>query len=118
MSKTILILENDQEIKKILQQQLVREGFEVHCPVDTYVALECVESASVDLLILHDKMPIINGSDTVKLLRSEGKHIPVIVFLPKSEPTSNYDNYINCHCVHKPFRVDTLIHKVNELLNM
>jgi len=118
MPQTILILEQDLEIRKILQHQLSDKGYHVRCPVDTYVALECVDSQPIDLLIINDQMPIIKGKDALTILGLAGKQIPVIVFLPKSESSANYNEFANCHCVYKPFAVDTLIRKVTELLNM
>jgi two-component system response regulator PrrA len=117
MSKSIVILENDQEIKTILEGKLQEAGYEVHCPVDSYVAIEHVQHHGLDLIILNDQMPIINGKDTLSFLDEQNITVPAIVFLSKFQETNDYANRTSCVCIRKPFQIADLVTQVSQLLN-
>jgi DNA-binding response OmpR family regulator len=117
MRKSILILENDPEIKTILKDKLENCGFDVHCPVDSYVALEHAQNNVLDLIVLNDDMPIINGEDTLQILRQQNVDIPAILFLSKLKTAQDFSHFKACVCMHKPFKIDLLISEVHHLLN-
>ena len=117
MSKSIIILENDLEIRTILKAKLEQNGYAVFCPVDSYVALEHVQHKGFDLFILNDQMPLINGKDTLKILEESGHQGPSIMFVSKFQNLQEYTEYKDCVCIHKPFQIDDLIHQVDSLLN-
>jgi DNA-binding response OmpR family regulator len=118
MAKSILILENDQEIKKIIENKLSEAGYDVLCPVDSYTAIEHAQTHDQDLIILNDQMPIITGKDTLTLLKEHNIQVPAIVFLDKFQEEENYAAYPNCICLRKPFQIEILLNHVSRLLNM
>lgn len=118
MTKSILILENDQEIKSIIENKLTEAGYEVLCPVDSYTAIEHAQTHDLDLIILNDQMPIITGKDTLTLLNEQNIQVPAIVFLEKFQEEEPYTHQPNCICLHKPFQIDALLNHVSRLLSM
>ena len=118
MPKTIVILENDEEIRQIIQTRLTESNYSVVCPVDSYVAIEFAQEHDVDLFILNDQMPIINGKDTLTILKNLQIQLPTIVFLSKNGNEKEYNTLSNATCLQKPFQIDNLVQKVSALLNM
>jgi DNA-binding response OmpR family regulator len=117
MPKSILILENDQDIRGIIETKLSEAGYDVLCPVDSYTAIEHAQSHDLDLIILNDQMPIISGKDTLTILTEHNISVPAIVFLEKFQEEENYAIYPNCICLRKPFKIDALLNHVSHLLN-
>jgi DNA-binding response OmpR family regulator len=77
----ILVAEDDPDIQKITQLNLVQEGFEV---VQAFNGLECLEkmkTASPDIILLDLMMPEMSGFETCKRLKSvdSTREVPVIV---------------------------------------
>ncbi|MDA0711469.1 MAG: response regulator [bacterium] len=118
MKKSIIILEPDREIQSILEARLTAAGYEVFCPVDSYVAIEHAQNHGLDLIILNDHMPIISGVDTLTFLDEAGISTPSIVFLPKIKNANGYTRRPNCICLRKPFKIDHLLDQVSRLLSM
>jgi len=118
MSKSILILENDQEIRSIIETRLSNVGYGVICPVDSYTAIEHAQTHTLDLIILNDQMPIITGKNTLSLLEEHNIRVPAIVFLEKFQEEESYTSYPNCICLRKPFQIEALLNHVSRLLNM
>lgn len=116
MSKKILILENDPEIKGVLRTHLLDQGYDVLCPVDAYVAIEFTENEHCDLLILNDAMPVINGKNTLELLKAAQKLMPAIVLTEKKGQEVNYSEFPSCATLAKPFRIETLLEHVKSLI--
>lgn len=117
MPKSIVILENDLEIRTILKEKLEENGYLVHCPIDSYVALEHAKSKGLDLIVLNDDMPLINGQDTLRILRDSNIQVPAVVFLSQFQTSQNYTEFKSCVCIHKPFQIKDLTTQVNHLLN-
>jgi DNA-binding response OmpR family regulator len=117
MEKSILILEDDQEIKTILCGKLTEAGYVVHCPVDSYVAIEHAMTWGLDMIMLNDKMPLINGINMLSILEEQCITVPAIVFLTKFQDATGYEGRPSCLCIRKPFQIDELVALVYQLLN-
>lgn len=118
MKKTILILEHDEEIRRIIKSRLTESNYEVVCPVDSYVAIEFAQQKKVDLFILNDQMPIINGKETLVILQDLQILAPAIVFLSKNSNITDFGVLPHATCLQKPFKIDDLLHQVSAMLNM
>lgn len=79
----ILIAEDDRELRILFQNVLVRNGYSVKGVIDGKEALYELENSYYDLLISDIMMPIIDGYELVRTIRSRGINIPVMMITAK-----------------------------------
>lgn len=113
MNETILIVDDDTEIRKLITIYLENEGFETIQLANGEEAVQFLQSIDVDLILLDVMMPKINGIEACMKIREE-KNTPIIFLSAKSEDLdkiqgliSGADDYIT-----KPFNPLELIARV------
>lgn len=78
--KTILLVDDEPGVLKILEDTLVRFGYKVIPKPDAGSALTVIrEGAKIDLVITDNKMPGMNGSEFVTVLKQALPSVPVIM---------------------------------------
>ncbi len=80
--KTVLIVEDDIALRKVLVDKLTDEAFDVAEAVDGEEGLAQVREKHPDLILLDIFMPRMDGITMLSKLRSMdawGKHVPVLV---------------------------------------
>ena len=76
----ILVIDDEQEIIRILEEFLAKMGFDLITAVGGEKAIEIINSqAKIDLIVLDMKMPKVKGIDVLKELRRAGRQNPVII---------------------------------------
>lgn len=120
MSKKILFVDDSPVIKKIVQRTVVSAGFEFLGASDGKEALEVLakESGDVKLILSDWNMPIMNGFDFLKAVKSNNtfKHIPVIMITTEAEK-SNINKAIQAGAANyllKPFNPEDLHLKIKQ----
>ena len=115
--ETILVVDDNREIVYSIGELLNYEGYHVLTAYDGMEALEVLESAEVDLILLDVMMPRLNGLSALMKLRERHK-IPVIILSAKTEEsdkvsglTLGADDYIS-----KPYNSAELIARVKAQL--
>lgn len=95
MSKKILIVDDEEIIRKFLKVHLVKLGYEVKEAPDGEQAIEQLRKDSFDLVISDIMMPKKDGWQVIKEVRSnpKSKDIPVIILTAKSEDTDMFKGY-------------------------
>ena len=118
---TILIVEDDDDLRLIMSWGLKAEGFEVACAADGQQALEAVFRLRPDLVVLDWELPILSGIEVCTLLRS-AEHsvgIPVVMVTGRYEPDDirrGIDTGVDAY-VTKPFAVETLAQEIRRILD-
>lgn len=82
MSHKILVVDDEEEVRKTIRLQLKDTGLEVVEAEDGKKAIEVLDAENVTLVdaILCDvRMPNVNGVEAIAYFRREYPHIPVIV---------------------------------------
>lgn len=117
MKKRVLIVEDDEALAKVLNDNLVAEGYEVEHVADGNVALERVRSFVPELVVLDIALPGMSGLDLCDRLRHHG-HIPVLMLTGSSRPSDKVgaldrgaDDYIT-----KPFDLREFVARVRAVL--
>lgn len=117
MSNKLLIVDDDDEIRKVTGIYLENEGYEVLKAESGEQALKLISENSIDLVILDIMMPGMNGIETCMKIR-ENNIMPIIFLSAKSEDldkihglASGADDYIA-----KPFNAMELIARVKSQL--
>ncbi len=88
MSKEkILIVDDEEDILKLLNYNLVNNGFQVECATTGEEALEKARSTQPDLIVLDLMLPGIDGLDVCRILKNDSRtaQIPVIMLTAKGE---------------------------------
>ena len=78
----ILVVEDEQDLNRILAKTLTAEGYSVDACFDGVEALDYLEGAEYDAIVLDVMMPRMNGLHVLKKIR-ETSNIPVLVFSAK-----------------------------------
>lgn len=117
MEPTILIVDDDKEIAKLLEFYLINEGYNVYKSYDGKEALKVIAQQSIDLLILDVMMPKLNGLEVCRQIRIN-KSTPILMLSAKVEDmdkiiglTTGADDYME-----KPFNPLELVARVKALL--
>jgi len=113
MGKKVLIVDDEEIIRKFLRINLLKLGYEVKEAIDGVQALEQLGNDNYDLLICDILMPNKNGWEVLKEVRSnpKTKDIPVIVLTAKNEDTDMFKGYElgTNYYMTKPFTKEQLL---------
>jgi DNA-binding response OmpR family regulator len=75
----ILVVEDDKNVRRLMETVLARYGYETLSACDGYEALEVLDRKHVDLIILDVMMPRMDGYEFTNTLRSGGCTIPILM---------------------------------------
>ena len=87
--KTILVVDDDEAIRTLLQEELSDEGYQVIIAGNARDALKKVEEEALDLVILDIRMPGMDGIEATSLI-TQAKPAPKVVILT----TFDLDDYV------------------------
>ena len=79
MSKRVLIVDDEKNMRWVLGQALSSDGFEVAEAADGNAALEQVTEFEPDVMILDHRMPGKDGMEVLRFLRAKGQTFPIIM---------------------------------------
>ena len=120
MSQRILIIEDEPDIRKTLEYNLSREGFDVICASSLSEGKDSINAAKFSLILLDLMLPDGSGLDLCRELKSDSKKnlIPIIILTAKDDEVDKVvgfelgaDDYVT-----KPFSVRELILRVKAVL--
>jgi DNA-binding response OmpR family regulator len=122
MNKRILVIDDDPTLLKLTQGVLTSNGFEVTAVNDAPNGLETAMKQKPDLIVLDVMMPIINGFNICRLLKSQKthKHIPIILLTSRaSQADQDIGSEVGANAyLAKPFKTEELLGKIRELLKV
>ena len=80
--KTILLVDDDEDLLSLLQVKLTRDGFAVKTLLNGVNLVSKVSEELPDLILMDINMPFMNGDELCSCLRQQAStcHIPVILF--------------------------------------
>lgn len=117
----VLVVEDNEQIAALLKFKLTHSGYEVAFAENGQVGLEIARSNPPDLIILDVMMPVMNGLETLTVLKSELelKSIPVIILTALSNDREivtglelGADDYIT-----KPFKMEEFVARVRAVIS-
>lgn len=116
--KRILVIEDESNMLKGLQDNLEFEGYEVDVTENGQVGLEKIRHNIYDLILLDVMLPQISGFDICKTIRKEGNQTPIILLTARGEELDKVrglemgaDDYIT-----KPFSLRELMARIKAVL--
>lgn len=114
---SILIVEDELNIARFVELELMHEGYSVSKAVDGRKGLEMALSGMYDLVLLDIMLPEINGMEVLRRLRKESQ-VPVIMLTARDAVMdkvtgldSGADDYIT-----KPFAIEELLARIRLVL--
>jgi len=120
MKKTVLVVDDEKDLRDLLDYNLSQAGFRVQTAMDGATAVASVRREKPDLVLLDVMMPELSGTEVLKILRSDpgARDIPVILLTARGEEIDRLlgfelgaDDYVT-----KPFNVRELILRVRAIL--
>ena len=85
MGKTILIVEDEQNIVDILCFNLVKEGYDTLEAYDGPTGLQLALEHNPDLMLLDLMLPGMDGFEVCRRLREQGSSIPILMLTAREE---------------------------------
>lgn len=126
MSKRILVVDDRENLLTLLRMLLEDEHYQVSVLQEGRHAVERIRENPPDLVILDLKLADASGLDILEGLRTQNStaDIPVIVYTAaviEAESVANLisgnpTRYTNVSVLQKPFELDTLLQRVQEVL--
>ena len=116
--KRILIVDDDDEIRELLEFDVRSSGYFVDSAKDGLEGLNKALNNSYDLILLDVMMPKMNGFDVCKNIRSAKLSIPILMLTAKGtieDKTSGFDCGADDYLV-KPFDVQEVLLRIRVLL--
>ncbi|MFW5995654.1 MAG: response regulator transcription factor [Halanaerobiaceae bacterium] len=117
MAEKILVVEDEKNISRFIELELVHEGYEIKICEDGKQGLEALTEEEFDLVLLDIMLPGINGIEVCRRIR-DFSNIPIIMVTAKDGISDKVegldigaDDYIT-----KPFAIEELLARIRALL--
>lgn len=114
----ILLVEDDSTLSFIVQDALVREGFEVVCAYNGDTGIEIFNKENPDLVIADVMMPKRDGFEMVKIIRMNNLAVPVLFLTARTaieDVVKGFELGANDY-LRKPFQILELLVRIKALL--
>ena len=116
--KRILIVDDDAEIRELLEFDIASSGYFVDTAIDGFEGLNKALNNKYDLILLDVMMPKMNGFDVCKNIRQAKIQVPILMLTAKgtiNDKTSGFDNGADDYLV-KPFDIQEVLLRIRVLL--
>ena len=118
VSRSILVVEDDAALRRVLEVALRRVGYEVLSVNDGSAAMEIVRTRAFDLFLVDFMMPIVDGASFLRWLRGEARvHAPALMLTAASQPEVAAESRAAGadDVVVKPIDLQSLIERISRL---
>ena len=116
--KTVLLVDDDNDLVDVLKHALQRRGFRVVTALDGEAALQSWEAEQPDLVLLDGKLPHMDGFEVCRHIRRREARTAIILLTERSAEThvlegfeAGADDY-----VPKPFSIKQLLARIDAVL--
>lgn len=118
--ETILVVEDEEKIARLLELELEFEGYKVTKVMDGLEAFEAYKNSKWDLILLDVMLPGISGIELLRRIRLNDKNIPVLLLTAKGsveDKVSGLDYGANDY-ITKPFQIEEVLARVRAALRV
>lgn len=91
---SILVVEDDENTRKLMEAVLTQNGYEVVTAGDGVDALEKMDNRHVDLIVLDLMMPRMDGYEFTETLRQCDCNLPILMVTAKEAPADKKKGFI------------------------
>lgn len=117
--KSILLVEDEENLHDALRLNLELENYEVTSAFDGTQALKAIQQEYFDLVILDVMLPGIDGINVAETIRIQNNNVPILMLSAKNTSADRVlglkkgaDDYLN-----KPFNLEELLLRVQKLID-
>lgn len=116
--ETILVIDDDAEMRDVLFDLLSLDGYEVLLAADGNAGLTRYHNALPDLVITDLQMPGMNGAQLLEELKRDAPDLSIVVITgtTRTEMIDDAEELGADRILKKPFGVDELLSALDELL--
>ncbi|WP_109474035.1 response regulator transcription factor [Ornithinimicrobium cavernae] len=115
---TLLVVEDETNIRELLTTSLKFAGFEVHAAPDGNTAMRLAEEHDIDLAVMDVMLPDMDGFTVTRKLRDHGRDVPVLFLTARDSLddklkglTVGGDDYVT-----KPFSLEEVVARIRAVL--
>ncbi|MDE2779194.1 MAG: response regulator transcription factor [Chloroflexota bacterium] len=115
--RSVLVIEDEENLLEALRYNLEREGYRVHTATDGGEGLELARKVDPSLVLLDIMLPTLDGFEICRILRRESE-VPILMLTARGEEVDRVvglelgaDDYIT-----KPFSIRELVARVRNTL--
>ena len=119
MAASVLVVEDDQELRQLLRRYLERAGYVVHATASGAEAIRLVGTGGAQLVVLDLGLPDVDGLEVLRAARASGGEVPVVVLTARDATEDRIhglrlgaDDYVT-----KPFSPTELVLRVQAVLH-
>jgi CheY-like chemotaxis protein len=116
--RSILVADDDDAIRTLLQDMLEPDGAQVYLAQDGPEALHIIRDHPLDLAILDIEMPAPDGLTIVRRLRAQNNPLPILITTAHQISRSDLQTIRHSATVYvpKPFDPERMLHAVQSTL--
>lgn len=105
----ILILEDDEALRRLMKLMLEREGFRVLDAIHGQQGLDLIADQGLpDIALVDLMMPVMNGDEFIRAVKAKGWQLPA-VFVSASPEAQEVCAQMGLACVKKPYDFAVLL---------
>ena len=116
-----LIVDDEPAVLRFLESVLARAGWSTDTAKDGVEAVLKVMRGKYDAVLMDIRMPRLNGTDALRIIREFEPDLPVVMFTGHASEAERYE-VVRCgasRCLLKPVKIDSLIESLRvALLNL
>ena len=118
MKKRILVVEDEEKLRRVIELQLMSAGFDVDKAATAEEGLKIVDRA--DMVLTDLKLPNMDGQEFLGLIRRQNSHVPVVMMTAfgSVETAVEAMKAGATDFLLKPFSLDHLMQVVNKALEV
>jgi len=118
MSNKILVVDDEENIRKLYTVELTAEGYDVSSVDSGEAALDWVAKESPDLVVLDIKMAEKDGLDVLGSIKRDNRELPVVLNSAYTIYKEDFNSWLADAYVIKSSDLDELKTKIREILSI
>lgn len=121
-AKKLLLVEDDPQIRGLVNLLLKREDIDITEAADGGETLECLSREAFDIILLDLMMPVLDGYEVLRRIRGHelNARTPVVILTSRSQDADILKGYALGATLYitKPFEPEDLVTQVHQLLGL
>jgi CheY-like chemotaxis protein len=121
--RLVLVVDDEPEIRQMVERMLTSKGYQVALAVDGQEALERADALVPDLVLLDAMLPKVHGFDACRRIKASPRtrHVPVVmmtaIYRGWRFAQDARESYGATDYVEKPFRMEDLLQRIEVALD-
>jgi CheY-like chemotaxis protein len=112
----ILVVDDDPDIRSVVEAILSGEGYRVTTAANGRLAWEAISQQQPNVVLLDLQMPVMTGWELLDLLREQGMQVPIVVMTAGYRAKAEAERHGAAGHLAKPFDLDELLATVERCL--